>query len=51
MACPPAAMELEDRYLQALRSVTGFSFLNGKLALTWQQDGDVNRLLFIPKDR
>ena len=49
MACPPAAMDLESRYLQALSSVTGFGFLNGRLALTWQQDGDVSMLLFIPR--
>jgi heat shock protein HslJ len=46
MACPPAAMELENRYLQALSSVTGFGFLNGSMALIWQQDGDISMLLF-----
>ena len=46
MACPPATMELENRYLQALSSVTGFGFLNGSMALIWQQDGDISMLLF-----
>ena len=52
MSCPPEAMELEDSYLQALEGVTRFSFLNGKLVLTWQQDdGGIKRLLFVPKER
>ena len=50
MACPPAAMELENRYLQALSGVTGFGFLNGRLALIWQQEGVVSTLLFTPRD-
>lgn len=50
MACPPEAMEFEDSYLQALSGVTRFSFLNGKLVLSWQQDGSSNRLLFVPQD-
>jgi heat shock protein HslJ len=49
MACPPAVMDLEGRYLQALSNVTGFGFLNGRLALTTQQDGDVSMLLFSPR--
>ena len=50
MACPPATMELENRYLQALSSVTGFGFLHGRMALIWQQDGVVSTLLFTPRD-
>lgn len=50
MACPPEAMELESRYLQALSNVTGFGFLNGRMALTWQRDGVVDTLLFTPVD-
>jgi len=50
MACPPEAMELENRYLQALSNVTGFGFLNGRMALTWQRDGVVDALLFSPRD-
>ena len=46
MACPPADMELENSYLSALGSVTKLGFLNGKLALSWQQDGLLQTLLF-----
>ena len=52
MACLPAeTQELENRYLQALSGVTGFGFLNGRLALTWQQDGVVSMLLFTAADQ
>ena len=51
MACPPPVMELEDRYLQSLASVTGYGFLNGKLAMTWQQDGTSKMLLFTLRDQ
>ena len=50
MACPPEAMELESRYLQALSNVTGFGFLNGRMALIWQQDGVVDTLRFTHPD-
>ena len=48
MACPPALMSFESRYLKALGNVTKYGFLNGRLALTWQQDGAVNTMLFLP---
>lgn len=48
MACPPALMNFENSYLSALGNVTKYGFLNGRLALTWQQDGAVNTMLFLP---
>ena len=52
MACLPAETQaLENRYLQALSGVTGFGFMNGQLALTWQQDGVVDTLLFTATDQ
>ena len=51
MACPPPVMELEDRYLKSLASITGYGFLNGKLAMTWQQDGASKMLLFTSQDQ
>ena len=48
MACPPALMSFENSYLSALGNVTKYGFLNGRLALTWQQDGAVNTMLFVP---
>jgi heat shock protein HslJ len=48
MACPPALMSFESSYLNALGNVIKYGFLNGRLALTWQQDGAVNSMLFVP---
>jgi heat shock protein HslJ len=49
MACPDAVMALETRYLEALAGVTRFSFVAGKLALTWKQDGATRTMLFVPR--
>ena len=46
MACPGDAMALETRYLAALQTVTGYGFLNGRLALRGQKDGQPQLLLF-----
>jgi heat shock protein HslJ len=46
MACPGKLMELERKYLDALSHVTGFSFLAGKLVLTWEKDGNWSVLIF-----
>jgi heat shock protein HslJ len=46
MACPGEVMELESRYLESLGNVIKYGFLNGQLALTWQQDGITKTLLF-----
>jgi heat shock protein HslJ len=50
MACPPTAMDFETRYLQMLAGVMRYGFLNGRLALTVQQDDSVSVLLFSPRD-
>jgi heat shock protein HslJ len=49
MACPEEIMTLENRYLEALGSVTHYGFLAGKLALTWWKDGVTHTLLFVPR--
>jgi heat shock protein HslJ len=46
MACPQADMEVENSYLGALGSVTKFGFFYGKLAFSWQHDGNVQTMLF-----
>ncbi len=46
MACPEEVMEVESRYLTALGAVTKYSFLAGKLALTYQSEQAVYSLLF-----
>ena len=50
MACPDTIMATEERYLEALGNVTRYSFLTGKLALTWEKDGVMNTMLFIPRE-
>lgn len=47
MTCPDRIMELENNYLEALKNVTRYSFLAGKLALTWRKDDTVNTMLFV----
>lgn len=49
MACPDEVMALETRYLEALADVTRFSFVAGKLALTWKKDGATRTMLFVPR--
>jgi heat shock protein HslJ len=49
MACPGELMDLESKYLDALSRVTGFSFLAGKLVLTWEKDGDWLTMVFTPR--
>jgi heat shock protein HslJ len=48
MACPEKIMALEHRYLEALENVTRYSFVAGKLALTWRKDDKLGTLLFVP---
>jgi heat shock protein HslJ len=49
MACPEEVMTLETRYLEALGSVTRYSFQAGKLALTWRKDDVTDTMLFVPR--
>jgi heat shock protein HslJ len=46
MACPPAEMELEAKFLAQLDKVTRYSFLAGQLALSWQDKDSSGLLLF-----
>ena len=48
MMCPPALMQSEQRYLQALQGLAQYSFLAGKLALTWRDGEGMGALLFAP---
>lgn len=45
-ACPPPQMEAEDRYLKALEAATQFSFVLGKLAITYELGGALGTLVF-----
>jgi len=46
MACPPPQDDVETRYLKALESTTGYSFLLGRLAVTWQTEDATGNLIF-----
>jgi heat shock protein HslJ len=48
MACPPPAMELEQKFLGELTKAKGYSFRAGQLALNWQ-DGDRSGTLLFRK--
>jgi heat shock protein HslJ len=46
MACPDPAGEIEARFLGALERVSMFSFLGGRLVLSYEKDGDLKGLVF-----
>ena len=46
MACPPAQMDAENRFLGALQTATQFSFVLGKLVITYQRDDSYPVLVF-----
>lgn len=46
MACPDDVTEIESRYLEALAGVNRYSFLAGKLALSYRSGETVATLLF-----
>jgi len=51
MACPDEIMALERRYLKAVESTLKFSFLAGKLALTFRDGDSSGALIFAPRER
>ena len=46
MACADARMSMEDEYLRSLRQVDSYTFLAGRLALSWQGSGEHGVLVF-----
>ena len=48
-ACPEEIMGLESGYLEALGDVTRYSFVAGKLALTWRRGNTLGTLSFTPQ--
>jgi len=46
MACPDDDMKVEIRYLANLGNATRFGFQLGRLALTYQADGEIRTMLF-----
>jgi heat shock protein HslJ len=47
--CPEEMMTVEDRFLKQLGSVTSYSYLAGKLALSWQSEDGAGVMLFVPR--
>lgn len=46
MACPGPGMDMEQQFLAALGKVNGYTFLAGRLALTWAGKDGSGRMLF-----
>ncbi len=46
MACPEPEMDLEQKFLTRLDKVTGYTFLAGRLALTWTDKDGGGLMLF-----
>lgn len=46
MMCPPQIMDAEQRYLHALQNVAKYSFVAGKLVLSWSAEDEAGRLWF-----
>jgi heat shock protein HslJ len=46
MMCPPALMEWERRYVQALEGLAQYSFQAGKLVLSWRGEGGSGSMSF-----
>jgi heat shock protein HslJ len=45
MACPPPQMEIEQKFLERLEAVNGYSYVAGQLALDWRKGDRQGRLL------
>ena len=48
MMCPEEIMAVEDRFLQELGKVSSFSFVGGRLVLSWQDGDEFGSLSFSP---
>ncbi len=49
MACPPPTDKIEQRYLETLQAIRQYSFIAGKLALTWRKNDQFGTMLFVPR--
>jgi len=50
MMCPEEIMSVEDRFLGQLGAVSRYSFLAGKLVLSWQDGDSGGVMLFTPRE-
>jgi heat shock protein HslJ len=46
MTCPPPADAIESRYVTALQTITQYSFIAGRLVLSWRSGDDMGTLVF-----
>ena len=47
MMCQPPLMEWEQRYTQALEGLAQYSFVAGKLVLSWQDESGAGSMIFV----
>ena len=47
MMCQPPLMEWEQRYAQALEGLARYSFVAGKLVLSWRDENGAGSLFFV----
>lgn len=47
MLCPPPLMDWEQRYTAALEGLAQYTFVAGRLVLSWRSDGDAGTLTFV----
>lgn len=48
MACPPPASDIAMKYLNLLAATTQYSFLGGRLVLSWRLEKDMGILIYSP---
>lgn len=50
MMCPEEIMAVEDRFLSQIAAATSFSYMAGRLALSWQNDEAAGVMIFAPRE-
>lgn len=50
MMCSEEIMQVEDRFLRQLAGANSYSYLAGRLALSWQDDRSAGVMLFAPRE-
>jgi heat shock protein HslJ len=50
MMCPEEIMKVEDRFLRQLAAATSYSYIAGRLALSWQNDDAAGVMIFAPRE-
>lgn len=50
MMCPEEIMTVEDRFLRQLAAATSYSYIAGRLAVSWQDDQAAGVMIFEPRE-